>query len=211
MSIKAIGCETFIDSIDGTVSTAFRDRNYPSLMPTEQRKAIASLWEAGCRQVGHLLFQTVDACIKQYGGTLEMMGCPAIKDGTAYRCIDRWSLNPDLGLALLYAFHPSLQLELKDDKGELIASLAFSKSHNPGDFIVTVNALCDVTPIAFSNKYGGIHSKEWKTVVRYGVSEITKGLAEDLVMKYNEVVQQQRNSAIKNLKEVSRQIIGGGK
>ncbi len=209
MSIKAIGSETFIDSIDGTVSTAFRDRNYLSLMPTEQRKAVASLWEAGCRQVGHLLFQTVDACIKQYGSPLMMEGCPAIKDGEAYRCVDRWLLNPDLGLALLYAFHPSLQLTLKDDKGELTATLTFSKSHNPGDFIVTVNALCDVTPIAFSDKYGGIHSKEWKTVVRYGVSEITKGLAEDLVMKYNEVVQQQRNSAIENLKEVSRQIIGG--
>jgi hypothetical protein len=211
MSIKAIGCETFIDSIDGTVSTAFRDRNYPSLMPTEQRKAIASLWEAGCRQVGHLLFQTVDACIKQYGSKLLMEGCPAIKDGTAYRCTDEWFLNPDLGLALLYAFHPSLQLELKDVDGELVASLAFSKSHNPGDFIVTVNALCDVTPIAFSNKYGGIHSKEWKTVVRYGVSEITKGLAEDIVMKHNEVVTKQQREVMNNLKEVAGKIVGGGK
>ena len=211
MSIKAIGCETFIDSIDGAVSTAFRDRNYPSFMPTEQRKAVASLWDAGCRQVGHLLFQTVDACIKQYGSPLMMEGCPAIKDGTAYRCVDRWLLNPDLGLALLYAFHPSLQLELKDDKGELIASLAFSKSHNPGDFIVTVNALCDVTPIAFSNKYGGIHSKEWKTVVRYGVSEMTKGLAEDIVMKHNEVVTKQQREVMNNLKEVAGKIVGGGK
>lgn len=211
MSIKVIGTETFIDSIDDAVSIAFRDRNYPSLMPTEQRKAIASLWEAGCRQVGHLLFQTVDACIKQYGGTLEMMGCPAIKDGTAYRCVDRWELNPDLGLAMLYAFHPNLRLELTDSKGELIASLAFSKSHNPGDFIVTVDALCDVTPIAFSDKYGGIHSKEWKRVVRYGVSEMTKGLAEDIVMKHNEVVTKRQREVTNNLKEVAGKIVGGGK
>jgi hypothetical protein len=211
MSIKVIGCETFIDSIDGTVSTAFRDRNYPSFMPTEQRKAVASLWEAGCRQVGHLLFQAVDACIKQYGGTLEMMGHPAIKDGTAYRCVDRWELNPDLGLAMLYAFHPSLQLELKNDKGELIASLAFSKSHNPGDFIVTVNAQCNITPIAFSDKYGGIHRTEWRTVVRYGVSEMTKGIAEDIVMKHNEVVTRRQREVTNNLKEVAGKIVGGGK
>ena len=209
MSIKAIGTETFIDSIDGAVSTAFRDRNYPSFMPTEQRKAVASLWEAGCRQVGHLLFQTVDACIKQYGGTLMMAGCPAIKDGEAYRCVDRWSMTPDLGLALLYAFHPNLRLELRDDSGTVIATLTFSKSHNPGDFLVTINALCNVTPIAFSDKYGGIHSKEWKTVVSYGVTEMTKGLAEDIVMKHNEVVTQRRREVTDNLKEVASKIVGG--
>lgn len=209
MSIITVDNVTFINSINDAVATAFRDRNYPSFMPTEQRKAVASLWEAGCRQVGHLLFQTVDACIKQYGGTLMMAGCPAIKDGEAYRCVDRWSMTPDLGLALLYAFHPSLQLELKDDKGELIASLAFSKSHNPGDFLVTVDALCDVTPIAFSDKYGGIHSKEWKRVVSYGVTEMTKWMAEDIVMKHNEVVTEQRRVVTDNLKEVASKIVGG--
>lgn len=209
MSIVVVGTETFIDSIDGAGSTAFRDRNYPSFMPTEQRKAVASLWEAGCRQVGPLLFQTVDACIKQYGGTLMMEGCPAIKDGTAYQCTDMWLMTPDLGLAILYAYYPNLRLELEDDNEDLIASLAFSKSHNPGDFLVTVDALCDVTPIAFSERYGGIHSKEWKQVVRYGVSEMTKWMAEDIVMKHNEVVTRRRREVTDNLKEVASKIVGG--
>lgn len=209
MSIVNIGNETFINSIDGAISTAFRDRNYPSYMPTEQRKAVASLWEAGCRQVGHLLFQTVDACIKQYGSSLHMEGCAAIKDGEAYRCTDRWYMTPDLGLSLLYAFHPNLRLMLRDDSGTVIATLSFTKSHNPGDFLVTINALCNVTPIAFGDKYGGIHSKEWKTVVQYGVSEMSKGLAEDIVLKHNEVVTERQRVVTDNLKEVASKIVRG--
>lgn len=209
MSIITVDNVTFINSINDAVATAFRDRNYPSFMPTEQRKAVASLWEAGCRQVGHLLFQTVDACIKQYGSPLWMAGCPAVKDGTAYQCTDKWLMTPDLGLSLLYAFHPNLRLELRDDSGTVIATLTFSKSHNPGDFLVTINALCNVTPIAFSDKYGGIHSKEWKTVVSYGVTEMTKWMAEDIVMKHNEVVTQRRREVTDNLKEVASKIVRG--
>lgn len=209
MSIITVDNVTFINSIDDAVATAFRDRNYPSFMPKEQRKAVASLWEAGCRQVGHLLFQTVDTCIKQYGSPLWMAGCPAVKDGIAYQCTDKWLMTPDLGLSLLYAFHPNLRLELKDDRGELLAVLTFGKSHNPGDFLVTVDALCDVTPIAFSDKYGGIHSKEWKRVVSYGVTEMTKWMAEDIVMKHNEVVTEQRRVVTDNLKEVASKIVRG--
>lgn len=209
MSIVNIGNETFINSIDGAIETAFRDRNYPSYMPTEQRKAVASLWEAGCRQVGHLLFQTVDACIKQYGSPLLMAGCHAVKDGIAYQCTDKWLMTPDLGLSLLYAFHPNLRLMLRDDSGTVIATLSFTKSHNPGDFLVTINALCNVTPIAFGDKYGGIHSKEWKTVVSYGVTEMPKWMAEDIVMKHNEVVTARQREVTDNLKEVASKIVGG--
>lgn len=209
MSIVNIGNETFINSIDGAISTAFRDRNYPSYMPTEQRKAVASLWEAGCRQVGHLLFQTVDACIKQYGSPLLMAGCPAVKDGIAYQCTDKWLMTPDLGLSLLYAFHPNLRLMLRDDSGTVIATLSFTKSHNPGDFLVTINALCNITPIAFGDKYGGIHSKEWKTVISYGVTEMPKWMAEDIVMKHNEVVTARQREVTDNLKEVASKIVGG--